>query len=92
MQQPSQNYLHNQSYNNNLIFENNIINQRQKSPYGIWFDDEKIIKKLEQKKYKEDLDFLISLRNKKNFSDKIELNNQYNQIQEMNNVKIILFI
>ena len=92
MQQPLQNYLYNQSYNNNLIFENNIINQRQKSPYGIGFDDEKIIKKLEQKKYKEDLDFLISLRNKKNFSDKIELNNQYNQIQEMNNVKIILFI
>ena len=92
MQQPSENYFYNQSNFNNQNVENNIIFQRQKSPYGIGFDDEKIIKKLEQKKYKEDLDFLISLRNKKNLLDKIELNNQYNQIQEMNNVKIILFI
>ena len=51
MQQPSENYFYNQPNFNNQNVENNILFQRQKSPYGIGFDDEKIIKKLEQKKY-----------------------------------------
>ena len=92
MQQPSENYFYNQPNFNNQNVENNILFQRQKSPYAIGFDDEKIIKKLEQKKYREDLDFLISLCNKKNIPIKTELKNQYNQVPEMNNVKIILFI
>ena len=61
------------------------------SPYGISFEDENLYRKQQQQKYKEDLDYLCSLRQKRN--------NNFNQIQEeqrkiqiMNDVKNNYFI
>ena len=68
--------------NTNRSFESN---QRQGaySPYGIRFEDEESYRKKQQQKYKEDLDYLCSLR-KKRYNTYQDDQEQMKKIQQMN--------
>ena len=52
------------------------------SPYGIRFEDEKRYHKQQQQRYKEDLDYLISLRQKNN--SLVETLREQRRIERMN--------
>ena len=57
------------------------------SPYGVRFEDEQMYKRQQQQKYKEDLDYLCSLRQKRNDKEKESIE-EAKKIQMMNDVKI----
>ena len=88
MQQPPQNNLNTQQNIPNQLQEENNIIQRIQSPNGIGFDDESKLRKLQQIKYKEDLDYLVNLRqqNKIPVNNENELKHEYHKIQQMNDV------
>ena len=86
-----------QSYQNNLNIQQNVNFQIPKDSHlikdiqtqeGIGFDDEEKLRKLQRIKYKEDLDYLINLRqqNKIPVNNENELKNEYHKIQQMNDV------
>jgi hypothetical protein len=88
MQQPSQNNLNiQQNVNFQIPKETHLIENIQ-SEGGIGFDDEEKLRKLQRIKYKEDLDYLINLRqqNKIPVNNENELKNEYHKIQQMNDV------
>ena len=88
MQQPSQNNLNiQQNVNFQIPKETHLIENIQ-SEGGIGFDDEEKLRKLQRIKYKEDLDYLINLRqqNKIPVNNENELKREYHKIQQMNDV------
>ena len=88
MQQPSQNNLNiQQNVNFQIPKETHLIENIQ-SEGGIGFDDEEKLRKLQRIKYKEDLDYLINLRqqNKVPVNNENELKHEYHKIQQMNDV------
>ena len=88
MQQPSQNNLNiQQNVNFQIPKETHLIENIQ-TQGGIGFDDEEKLRKLQRIKYKEDLDYLINLRqqNKIPVNNENELKNEYHKIQQMNDV------
>ena len=90
MQQPSQNNLNiQQNVNFQIPKETHLIENIQ-SEGGIGFDDEEKLRKLQRIKYKEDLDYLINLRqqNKIPVNNENELKREYHKIQQMNDVSL----
>ena len=61
------------------------------SPYGVRFEDEKMYKRQQQQKYKEDLDYLCSLRQKRNDKEKESIE-EAKKIQMMNDVNINIIL
>ena len=88
MQQSSQNNLNIQQNVNFQIPKDSNLIQNIQSSNGIDFDDEKKLRKLQRIKYKEDLDYLINLRqqNKVPVNNENELKHEYHKIQQMNDV------
>lgn len=64
----------------------NLSNPRTYSPYGITFDDEKEYRRRQQQKYKEDLDYLCSLRKKGNMKDQSEIEEELRRMKLMDDV------
>lgn len=75
-----------------LVTEPNIRRPEAYSPYGVSFDEEKAYKRQLQRQYKEDLDYLCSLRKKDLEQKQKEKEEEKKKLQLMNNVKIIYII
>lgn len=62
-----------------------------KSPYGVNFDNVNLIKKNEQRQYREDLDYLISLRRRLGDEefDRLYGTDLLRRVQRMDDVNII---
>ena len=88
MQQPSQNNMNPTPNIPNQTEEDVNFIQRIQSPNGIGFDDESKLRKLQKLKYKEDLDYLVNLRNQSKVpvNNENELKREYHKIQQMNDV------
>ena len=88
MQQPSQNDMNPIPNIPNQKEEDVNFIQRIQSPNGIGFDDESRLRKLQKLKYKEDLDYLVNLRNQNKIpvNNENELKREYHKIQQMNDV------
>ena len=88
MQQPPQNNMNTIPNNPNQKEEEVNFIQRIQSPNGIGFDDESKLRKLQKLKYKEDLDYLVNLRNQNKIpvNNENELKREYHKIQQMNDV------
>lgn len=86
MQKPFQNYFKNFSSLNNQ--NENILYQKRKSPYEYGFEEEEQYKKYQQQKYKEELDFLINFRKKKQtpINNENELKREYQKNKEIDDV------
>ena len=90
MQQPSQNNMNPTPNIPNQTEEDVNFIQRIQSPNGIGFDDEEKLRKLQRIKYKEDLDYLVNLRNQNKIpvNNENELKREYHKIQQMNDVSL----
>lgn len=64
----------------------NIEPPRSYSPYGVSFGDEAMYRKRQQQKYKEDLDYLCSLRRKDKMLREREIQDENRRIRDMNDV------
>ncbi|MCQ2816288.1 MAG: hypothetical protein MJ252_03380 [archaeon] len=59
------------------------------SPYGVSFEQEKAYRKMQQRQYKEDLDYLCSLRKKDTQQKQRDLEEESKRLQMMNDVRYI---